>query len=127
MRNQKKNIRNNIAKLQKLNQISNSALSLFRNKNFNIKDFSILLDKNWIIKKKLSKKISSQNNDKFYDLCKKNGVLGGKILGAGGGGFFLFTIDKSKKNKFFNFIKKFYYIKCLPSNKGTEVIYKKIF
>ena len=40
---------------------------------------------------------------------------------------FLFTIDKSKKNKFFNFIRKFYYIKCLPSNKGTEVIYKKIF
>lgn len=127
LKNQKKNIRNNFEKLQKLNQISNDALSIFKNKNFNIKDFSNLLDKNWIIKKKLSKKISSQNNDRFYDLCKKKGVLAGKILGAGGGGFFLFTIDKSKKNKFFNFIRKFYYIKCLPSNKGTEVIYKKIF
>ena len=127
LRNQKKNIKNNFEKLQKLNQISNDAITIFKNKNFNIKNFSNLLDKNWIIKKKLSKKISSQNNDKFYSLCKKNGVLGGKILGAGGGGFFLFTIDKSKKNKFFNFIKKFYYIKCLPSYKGSEIIYKKIF
>ena len=70
-KSKKKNIRNNFEKLQKLNQISNDALSIFKNKNFNIKDFSNLLDKNWIIKKKLSKKISSQNNDRFYDLCKK--------------------------------------------------------
>ena len=126
LKNQKKNIKNNFTKLKLLNEVSDNFISILKNNNFKIKEFSNLLDKNWKIKKELSKKISSNSNDKFYKSCKQNGVLGGKILGAGGGGFFLFILDKSKKNKFFNFIKKYYYIKCLPSTKGSEVIYKSI-
>ena len=52
--------------------------------------FGEMLDEHWRIKKGLSGKISSPFIDKCYDVAMKNGALGGKIMGAGGGGFFMF-------------------------------------
>ena len=127
LKNQKKNIIKNFSKLKLMNDISKD-LSILNSNKFKIVDFANLLNKNWMIKKGLSKKISSNTNDKFYKLCIKNGALGGKILGAGGGGFFFFIFNKWKKNNFFNFLnKKYYFIKCLPSSKGSKVIYKNTF
>ncbi len=53
-------------------------------------DFGRLLDEHWQVKKGMSGKISSEAFDKIYDLALQNGALGGKILGAGGGGYFMF-------------------------------------
>lgn len=51
--------------------------------------FGLMLDAHWQAKKRLSAQISSQRFDEIYRLAKENGALGGKISGAGGGGFFL--------------------------------------
>ena len=126
LKDQKKNIKKNFSKLKSLNKISSSFMSLVNKKKCSLKNFSNLLDKNWLIKKNLSKNISSNHNDKFYNDCKKNGMMGGKILGAGGGGFFFLIYNKFEKKNFLKFINKFYTIKCLPHQKGTEVIYKNI-
>jgi len=55
----------------------------------NLTDFGLALDQHWQHKKKMSDKISNPSFDRIYELAKANGVLGGKISGAGGGGFFL--------------------------------------
>jgi len=55
-----------------------------------LEKFASLLDKAWNFKRKFSAKISNARLDALYDDAKKNGALGGKLLGAGGGGFFLF-------------------------------------
>ena len=68
-------------------------------KSNSISDFGKLLNEAWIIKK-LSSKISSTEIDDIYDNAIKNGATGGKILGAGGGGFFIFYVN-SDKQKFF--------------------------
>lgn len=57
-------------------------------------EFGRLMDDHWNEKKKTSNKISSDLFDKYYDLAKNNGALGGKIIGAGGGGFFMFYTSK---------------------------------
>ena len=57
-------------------------------------------------KQKLSKKISSVKLDNIYIEALKNGAKIGKLLGAGGGGFFLFYLDKSKRTIFDKFLKK---------------------
>jgi D-glycero-alpha-D-manno-heptose-7-phosphate kinase len=57
------------------------------------------LDMHWNIKKRLSKNISSDLIDERYKLAKKNGALGGKIMGAGGGGFFMFYHNGSNAQK----------------------------
>ncbi|MEW6607761.1 MAG: galactokinase [bacterium] len=59
----------------------------------NLTDFGLALDKHWETKKKLSNKITNPRFDELYDLAKENGALGGKISGAGGGGFFLFYTE----------------------------------
>ncbi|MCL6582724.1 MAG: galactokinase [bacterium] len=60
----------------------------------NLTDFGLMMDKHWEYKKKMSSKISNPEFDRIYEVAKECGVLGGKITGAGGGGFFLFYIEK---------------------------------
>ena len=60
----------------------------------NITDVGLLFDQHWQYKKRISTKMSSGRFDEIYDLAKKNGALGGKISGAGGGGFFVFYVEQ---------------------------------
>lgn len=60
--------------------------------------FGELLDIHWENKKKRSNKISNPQLDKWYKIAKENGALGGKIMGAGGGGFFAFYCTNETKN-----------------------------
>jgi D-glycero-alpha-D-manno-heptose-7-phosphate kinase len=55
-------------------------------------DCGRLIDEAWHAKRRLSSKISSTELDAIYDLAKANGAVGGKLLGAGGGGYFIFFV-----------------------------------
>jgi D-glycero-alpha-D-manno-heptose-7-phosphate kinase len=65
----------------------------------NLDRFGELLDLHWENKKKRSEKISNPKIDKWYQVAKENGALGGKIMGAGGGGFFVFYCPDETKNR----------------------------
>ena len=69
-------------------------------KGNNIDDFGKLLHSAWLTKKKLSTHISSPKLDDMYDYVIQRGALGGKLLGAGGGGFFLFYMRSELKKSF---------------------------
>jgi len=62
-------------------------------------DFAQALDLGWEYKKQFSSQISNQDLDAIYTHAKANGSLGGKLLGAGGGGFFLFFVPAKDKNR----------------------------
>ncbi len=60
-------------------------------------EFGRLMDVHWQHKKKRSGTMSNQQINEWYDLAMQNGALGGKLIGAGGGGFLLFyATDKSR-------------------------------
>ena len=61
-------------------------------------EFGQTLDKAWHLKRKFSKKISNLYLDSIYENAKINSAIGGKLLGAGGGGFFLFYVPSKSKN-----------------------------
>lgn len=62
-----------------------------------LKDFALLMHEHWEQKKKRSSGISNPRIDEWYKFARRNGALGGKLIGAGGGGFFLlYTEDKKK-------------------------------
>jgi D-glycero-alpha-D-manno-heptose-7-phosphate kinase len=63
----------------------------------NLRHFGELLDQHWQSKKRLSTRVSSDRIDRLYELARRNGALGGKIMGAGGGGFFMFCCDNHNK------------------------------
>ena len=59
-------------------------------------EFGELMDTHWQVKKRLSQKISNPHFDEIYETARKSGALGGKIMGAGGGGFFMFYSQNRK-------------------------------
>jgi len=61
----------------------------------NLTDMGLLFDKHWEYKKKISAKMSNPRFDEIYTIAKQNGALGGKISGAGGGGFFVFYVENN--------------------------------
>jgi len=64
----------------------------------NLAKFGFLLDRHWQVKKNLPGKITDSRLDRLYEKAKKNGALGGKIMGAGGGGFFMFYCEEHRNH-----------------------------
>lgn len=62
-----------------------------------VEQFGKLLNEHWLVKKSVSSQMSNPEIDKWYDLAMANGALGGKIMGAGGGGFFVFCVGNGKR------------------------------
>jgi D-glycero-alpha-D-manno-heptose-7-phosphate kinase len=67
--------------------------------NDDIDSFGNLLNEHWLEKKKISKQMSNSEIDKWYEIGMKNGAIGGKIMGAGGGGFLLFCVKNGERQK----------------------------
>lgn len=66
----------------------------------NLEDFALLMNEHWEHKKLRSIGMTNENINKWYEVGIKNGGLGGKVVGAGGGGFLLFYAhDKQKLRK----------------------------
>ena len=89
----------------------------------NIDDFGKILDYNWNLKKTLSTKISDNKINQVYDIALKNGALGGKILGAGGGGFFLFYCPYNHQPKLKSKLHNLVELPFRFENDGSKLIY----
>ncbi len=88
-----------------------------------INDFGKLLHENWILKQKLASQISNDEIQQIYDTGLKNGAEGGKLLGAGGGGFFLFYCEKQKQQKLKDSLKPLYNFDFKFDQDGSKLIY----
>ena len=84
--------------MQELKDVAHSMRTIIEAKNLNkLSEFGELLHKGWLAKKSLSSKISNKNIENFYLISRKYGVLGGKLLGAGGGGHLLLFSQPDQK------------------------------
>lgn len=72
----------------------------------NLNDFGSGLNTAWNFKRQFSEKISNDELNDIYDFAIESGALGGKLLGAGGGGFFIFYVKHFSKNSFLSAMKK---------------------
>jgi len=88
----------------------------------NLNEFGQILHKNWMLKKQLASNITNERIDLLYDMAIKNGAVGGKLLGAGGGGFLLFYCDEEKRDKLKN-VMNLRELKFRMENEGSKIIY----
>ena len=86
-------------------ELAKNGLKLLQKRK--IDEFGELLDHGWKIKKMLSDNISNSKIDEMYDIGMRNGALGGKLLGAGGGGYLLFYVRDKEKNRLLESMKKY--------------------
>ena len=70
--------------------------------NNDLSNFGEIMHKNWLLKRRLSNGISNELIDEYYERAINNGALGGKLLGAGGGGFLLFYCEKKDQPRLRN-------------------------
>lgn len=120
----KKNIKKNKNMLNEISAIANETNFNLNNKGLNIQYFANQLNENWKIKRKLSKYVTNDKIDHVYRFGLKNGALGGKLLGAGGGGFIAFIVDPQYKKKFLKKLDKYLNVPISVDDNGSIIIYK---
>jgi len=104
---QVENLKNNVnvEQTKTMVELAKNGLKLLQRKKLD--DFGNLLDQAWQIKKQLSDNISNPHIDEMYERAINNGALGGKILGAGGGGYLLVYVPDKYKNRVIESMKKY--------------------
>lgn len=118
-----KNTNLNYDKLKKMEDIVNVATKTLGNENNSLDDLGHLLHKSWLIKRELSSKITNPAIDKIYNTGLGAGAIGGKLLGAGGGGFMLFYVKPGSQSKLKNKLKGLVNTPFQFENFGSQVIY----
>lgn len=96
---QDKNISKNRDYLLAMRQQAKELLDLLTSNEFSIEVFSKIIHEGWMMKRKLASRISNPFIDRCYNIAIKNGALGGKISGAGGGGFLNIFAEIAKQDK----------------------------
>lgn len=86
-------------------------------------DFGALLHESWLLKKRLSQKVSTDIIDDIYAKAMKSGALGGKILGAGGGGFILFFVRPEDRERLRQGLSPLLHVPFRFDTLGSQVIY----
>ena len=88
-----------------------------------IRVFGELLHSAWTIKRLLSDQVSNEQIDNIYAIARKAGAIGGKLLGAGGGGFMLLFVEPEKQAAVRQALKQLIYVPFQFEMTGSQVIY----
>lgn len=109
-----------------LRDLSYEFLKTLESSNFKLNDIGKLLNEGWKLKKSTNHNSSNPFIDQLYETLKRKGITGGKVLGAGGGGFFLaFAGEPKLKEKIkYELYPNFIALDVKFSSKGTEVLWK---
>ena len=109
--------------LKRMAEMVDEAVDILNENDSDLTDFGKLLHENWMIKRKLTKKITTNEIDKIYNDAIKSGAIGGKLLGAGGGGFILFFVKPEKQQNVMKKMKHLLYVPFKFENLGSQIIY----
>lgn len=109
--------------LNKMREMVEEAISILNGSDSDISDFGRLLHESWMIKRSLTDKISTPQIDKIYEAALNAGALGGKLLGAGGGGFILFFVEAEHQSKVREKLRNLLYVPFKFENLGSQIIY----
>lgn len=108
--------------LLRMHAMVDEALDILQNENQDLLAFGELLHETWQLKKTLSDKVSSSQINEIYDKALKAGAVGGKLLGAGGGGFMLFFVPLNKQEEVKRALHFLLHVPFSFENSGSSII-----
>lgn len=109
--------------LKEMLSLVDEAERVLCDKSCSMEEFGKLLDETWKLKRGTGAKVSNGTIDELYAEAIKAGALGGKLLGAGGGGFLLFYCEKDKQERLKKALDKLMIVPFSFENDGTQVLY----
>lgn len=112
-----------IKQLQQMYSLVDDAEAVLEDKHSDIDDFGRLLDKTWRLKRQTGRAITTNGIDALYEKGITAGALGGKLLGAGGGGFLVFYVQPEKRESVMQAMKDLLYVPFCFEDSGTQVVH----
>lgn len=112
-----------IARLKEMSALVNDAEMVLTNKHADLDNFGRLLDHTWRLKRQTGSAISTDSIDMLYENAMKAGALGGKLLGAGGGGFFVFYVPQESQESVKQAMNGLLHVPFQFENGGTRVVH----
>ena len=116
------NLKKRAAELHKMREMVDEGISILQDPRRSIEDFGKLLDASWQHKRALSEQVSTPEIDAIYGAAMQAGALGGKILGAGGGGFMLIFAKPDKHEVIRKALKGLVHVPFNFENAGSRVV-----
>lgn len=110
-------------KLIRMQELVDRAERVLTDHESNLDDFGTLLDESWKLKRGTGSAVSTNDIDRLYDAGIKAGAIGGKLLGAGGGGFLVFYVPQDRKDAVKDAMKDLLYIPFRFEDGGTRVVH----
>lgn len=119
----KKNLKENSKQLLEMKSLVDEAENILVDKRKNLDEFGRLLDYTWKLKRETNSKISTDIIDSIYSKAVHAGASGGKLLGAGGGGFLLFYVPVERQKAVMDELADFLYVPFEFEGDGSQIIY----
>ncbi len=116
------NLQERETELMCMRDMVDEAITILYNSNLAIEEFGKLLDTSWKYKRSLSDRITTPEIDEIYNAATKAGAIGGKILGAGGGGFILLFAKPEDQPAIRERLKKLVHVPFIFDNSGSRIV-----
>ena len=94
-----KNMDNRKSQLRIIRSMVDSAVDVLLDRSAPLRELGELLHQSWRIKRELADSVSNSQIDEIYEAGRDAGAIGGKLLGAGGGGFMVFLVEPEKREQ----------------------------
>lgn len=111
----------NVPNLNKMKDLADKAHEILMS-NRNLREFGELLNHTWELKKSLSSKVTNDHIDSIYQTALDAGAIGGKLLGAGGGGFMVFYVEPDNQSDVKKALKDYLHIPFDFDFEGSKII-----
>lgn len=112
----------NSKELKYLKALVNQGIKVITD-NGDLSEFGALLHEGWMLKRRLSSKVTNSWIDGLYKQARSNGAIGGKLLGAGGGGFLLLYVEPDKREHLRKALPELREVEFSFENSGTQIIF----
>jgi len=116
------NMKNRVTELKEMRAMVDEAIQILHNTDTPIETFGELLHQNWQYKRSLSQKVSTPEIDELYEAARSEGAIGGKILGAGGGGFLLLFVKPELQARVRARLSKLVHVPFQFEDTGSRVV-----
>lgn len=118
-----KPIKDKMTQLREMLALVDAAECVLEDKHGDLDEFGRLLNATWELKKQTGGKVSTDGIDHYYEKAMAAGALGGKLLGAGGGGFLLFYVPEDKQPAVAKVLEDLLYVPFAFEDGGTQIIH----
>jgi D-glycero-alpha-D-manno-heptose-7-phosphate kinase len=116
------NIGNSASQLRAMRSMVDRAVDILSDRRSPIAELGELLHEAWLLKRRLSNGVSNPQIDEIYEAGRAAGAIGGKLLGAGGGGFMVFIVDPERREQVRERLKNLIHVSVGIDNDGSKIV-----